>query len=279
MKNTVKFLAFLLLVINFNSCESDDSDDINFDDGTTSEINLEDIYGKWMVSNSTIYKSFEFTDKGVCIMVEKSMAKSMAKSADGEKVSLGTYAWDNLGLGFMLLFKNGERNIILDEILLAPKSASFKITDSDNQNNDVTVQSDRAEEMKESARTELLTNSWLVVSSTIIDEEGIAWTFQLLEDDIRMMFALTDYGFFTSLLKLPIDEGVQIQGERNNGNWRWNDDTEAGFLAWTNEQLSSKGTLFTISSLTENSLVFSFINGDGLQVSYNCITEPTGLFW
>ena len=62
MKNIIKFLAFVILVINFNSCESDDSDDINFDDGISSEINLEDIYGKWIVNNSTIYKSFEFTD-------------------------------------------------------------------------------------------------------------------------------------------------------------------------------------------------------------------------
>jgi len=196
-----------------------------------------------------------------------------------EKVSLGTYAWNNLGLGLFLLLENGERNIILDEILLTKKTASFTATDSADPNKVVPIQSDRAEEMEDSARTELLTNSWLVVSSTIIDEEGIAWTFQLLEDDIRMMFALTDYGFFTSLLKLPIDEVVQVKGERHNGNWRWDDTTEAGFRVWTNDQMGSKATLFTISSLTEKSLVFSFLNEDDLQVSYNCIREPTGLFW
>ena len=284
MKNLIKFLVFALLVINFNSCESDDSDDIYYDDGASSEINLEDIediYGKWVVSNSTIYKSFEFTDRGVCIMVEKSMAKSMAKSDDGEKVSLGTYARNNIGFGLLLLLDNGEQNLILDEIFLTKnkKSASFTVTNTATPNNVVSVQSNKAEEIKVSARTELLTNSWLVVSSTVIDEEGIPWTFQLLEDDIRMMFALTYSGFFTSLLKLPIIEGVQVKEARNNGNWDWEGDTETVFSAWTNEQMGSDRTFFTISSLTENSLVFSFLNEDGLQVTYNCITEPTGLFW
>ena len=272
MKNIIKFLAFVILVINFNSCESDDSDDINFDDGISSEINLEDIYGKWIVNNSTIYKSFEFTDKGVCIIVEKSMAKSTAKSADDEKVSLGTYAMDNLGLGIMLLLENGERNLILDEIFLTKESASFNVTDADNSNNVVSVQSDRAEEMEESARTELLAKSWLVVSMTITDKEGIPFTFQLGEENIRIIFSLTYYGTFSSY-------GSQNgEVETPYGNWMWSDNTETAIKVWANNEFSGDAPIYTIDSLTESSFVFSLSTEDG-RASFNCIPEPSGRFW
>jgi hypothetical protein len=272
MKNTVKFLAFLLLVINFNSCESDDSDDINFDDGTSSEINLEDIHGKWMVSNSTIYKSFEFTDKGVCIMVEKSMAKSMAKSTDGEKVSLGTYAWDNFTLGLEFLLEDGKQNLILDEIFLTKKSASFTVTNTATPNNVVPVQSVRAEEMEESVRTELLAKSWIVVSMTVTDEEGIPWTFQLEEENIRMIFSLTYYGTFSSY-------GSQNgEVETPYGTWIWSDKTETAIRVYSNKEFSGYAPIYTIDSLTENSLVLSLTTEEG-RASFNCIIEPSGRFW
>ncbi len=38
MKNIIKFLAFVLLVLNFNSCESDDSDGINFEDPVNNKM-------------------------------------------------------------------------------------------------------------------------------------------------------------------------------------------------------------------------------------------------
>lgn len=276
MKNIIKFLAFVILVINFNSCESDDSDDINFDDGISSEINLEDIYGKWIVNNSTIYKSFEFTDKGVCIIVEKSMAKSMAKStaksADGEKVSLGTYAMDKIGLGFALLLITGERNLILDEIFLTKESASFNVTDTDNSNNVVSVQSDRAEEMEESARTELLAKSWLVVSMTITDKEGVPFTFQLGEENIRMIFSLTYYGTFSTY------SSQNGEVETPYGNWMWSDNTETAIKVWANNEFSGDAQIYTIDSLTGSSLVFSLSTEDG-RASLNCILEPSGRFW
>lgn len=272
MKSIIKFLAFVILVINFNSCESDDSDDINFDDGISSEINLEDIYGKWIVNNSTIYKSFEFTDKGVCIIVEKSMAKSTAKSADGEKVSLGTYAMDNLGLGIMLLLENGKRNLILDEIFLTKESASFNVTDADNSNNVVSVQSDRAEEMEESARTELLAKSWLVVSMTITDKDGIPFTSQLGEENIRIIFSLTYYGTFSSYAS----QNGEV--ETPYGNWMWSDNTETAIKVWANNEFSGNAQIHTIDSLTESSLVFS-VSTEGGRASFNCILEPSGRFW
>ena len=254
----------MLVMCAFISCEKVDDEPEQMN-----EDNLENIHGKWMVSNSTIYKSFEFTDRGVCIIVEKSMAKS---SVNDEIVNIGTYDLDDLGKGIIIWLETGDTRI-LDDILLTSESASFTVSDPAYPNNIVTVESDRAEEMEESERTNLLAKSWMVVSATVIDEEGIPHTFQLLEDNVRMIFSLTYSGTFSSFVFLNDEE------ERAFGNWMWSDNTETVVKVWSNDESFGNAQMNTISSLTENSVVISNINTDGLRVTHNCILEPSGLFW
>ncbi len=138
-------------------------------------------------------------------------------------------------------------------------------------NNVVPVQSVRAEEMEESARTELLAKSWIVVSSTITDEDG-SWTVQFQEANVRLIFSLTDYGTFSSY-------GSQ-NGEVQTpyGFWKWEDNAETVIKVWSNTEFSGDAPLYTIESLTKDSLVFSLSNEDG-KASFNCIIEPSGRFW
>ena len=112
-----------------------------------------------------------------------------------------------------------------------------------------------------------------MVSATVIDEDGIPHTIQLLESNVRMIFSLTYYGTFSSFVFMNNEE------ERAYGNWMWSDNSETVVKAWLNSESFGDAELLTISSLTENSVVISNINPDGLRVSHNCILEPSGLFW
>lgn len=263
MKNSKLILIILMAMLVFVSCEKADDEPEQMNEETVGNI-----VGKWEVNNSTIYESFEFTNNGVCIMVENSAGKSV----NGQTIKAGTYDLDDLGLGIILLFEMNDSRV-LDNILLTPESASFTVTNPANPGNSVAVQSDRAEEMEGSERTELIAKSWIVVSTTIIDDEGVSQTFQLLENNIRMIFSMTYYGTFSSY---SFQNGEEEQGF---GNWMWTDNTETAMKTWLNDESFGDADLITIDNLTENSLIISALQTNGYTGIFNCIPEPSGLFW
>ncbi len=65
MKNITKFLAILLMVINFNSCESDDSE---FSD-TGTNLSISDIAGSWIATSATFSapEHIDLLDEGATV--------------------------------------------------------------------------------------------------------------------------------------------------------------------------------------------------------------------
>jgi len=91
MKNLIKFLAFALLVINFNSCESDDSDDVNFEDPVNNKIVTEYSYA--------------------VIDINEALHNFVLKSQELESSNLNNMSIENIGLLFENYVIAGEQYV------------------------------------------------------------------------------------------------------------------------------------------------------------------------
>ena len=166
MKNSKLIFAIVLFTSVFSSCEllDDESDDT----GKQLEITNETISGKWMVSETNSgYESFEFTENGICIIVEN----TSTKSSNNENVKVGKYGFDDLGYGLMILLEGGG-TYVLDDLLLTDKKASFSVTKNGVANSTVLVKTEKEEVIEDSENTKLLARSWKVVSTTFHGSEG-----------------------------------------------------------------------------------------------------------
>jgi len=263
MKKSKQILVLLLVMCAFISCEKADDEPEQMN-----EDNLENILGKWMVSNSPIYKSFEFTDRGVCIIVEKSMAKSV----NDEIVNVGTYDLDDLGIGLIILLETGDTRI-LDDILLTPESASFTVTDPTDPDNAVMVQTEIVEEMEDTERTQLLARSWVLSRTTWNDiSEGITEDV-VFPGGYRGIVALSISGTYTTFISYNNAE------ERHYGNWMWVDNTETVIWEWTNDQSFGEAQQLTITALSQDLMVILATTPEGDIVTQYFSLEPSGYYW
>lgn len=248
----------------FISCEKED------ESLPILKLNQETILGKWMVSNASIYKSFEFIDGGVCILVEKSIEKSINE----DTVRVGRFEIDDLGRGIIMLIELGDSRI-LDDILLTSETASFTITNPADPDNVVAVVTERAEEIDDTENTKLLAKSWVLWNLQLRDiENPHAYNVEIPEG-YREIVAFSISGTYT---KFFINNGVET---RKYGNWMWLDDTEEDIRVWDNNQFSGDATQYFLHNLNQNALWLwsQPPHLDGLvEIRYYKL-EPSGYYW
>jgi hypothetical protein len=117
------------------------------------ELTKEQVTGKWEVSNSSRYKSFEFTESGNYIVIRKSSSKSTA-----DEVEMGVYDFGEDGS--IILPGFGE----IENFESTGNSANFDVNDESYPGDPEPVLSIKSAQYQETTKTELLCKTWKVVS-------------------------------------------------------------------------------------------------------------------
>jgi hypothetical protein len=142
----ILFAIFALTLIA--ACDKDENE--------PNEVNVEKttISAKWTISNSSDYKSFEFNESGNYIVVKNITTRSINdpivlfgtyEIIDGKKIVLSDF-------GTLIISVINENSI----------SFSFQLTS--NPDNDVIINASKQEEIESSTNTDLLCQTWMLVS-------------------------------------------------------------------------------------------------------------------
>jgi hypothetical protein len=147
MKNYKLILAAIFALAWLASCDKNENEP---------EVSLEKatISAKWIGTSSGEYKSFEFNESGNYIIVKNSTTKSL----NDQIILFGNYEiFDNSTIvlsDFGTLTVSG----------INENSISFSIQLTSNPEIEIVIQASKHEEMGNSAKTELLCQSWELVS-------------------------------------------------------------------------------------------------------------------
>jgi len=241
----MKYLKLPLLMVLFFlfavSCEKDDEDS---NTGTEIEAGAkptkETISAKWVVSDNSTYKSFEFNESGNYIVVKDSELKS---SDDGDIILFGTYTVNNDGtitldaVGVMTITFNGDNTI------------DIKLSPIETPDVEIPMSAEKAEEFAGSTKTELLCRSWrlkefngenslgTIYDMTVVFSEAGTYMVKLNTDlDAYYREMLGD--MYDTMLEMYEGEipdsllGGDSSMENIYGKWRWKDDSETQIEFW-----------------------------------------------
>lgn len=147
MKKLMHILVTLLVITSLISCKKDKSE-------ATVTLDKNTISAKWVVSESSEYKSFEFNESGHYIVVKN----TSLKSTTGETVLFGTYQiTDN---STVVLSDFGTLKVSeIDE-----NSIHFSVQLTNEPNTEISLSAGRQQEIESSTNTELLCKTWEIVS-------------------------------------------------------------------------------------------------------------------
>lgn len=188
------------------------------------------ICAKWIATGSCDYISFEFNSNGNYIVVKK----TATKSTGDQNILFGTY--ENIDNKKIVLSDFGT--LIISE--LADNSISFTIQPISNPDNTITVNASKQEEIKSSANTDLLCQSWEVVS--------------VGGDDMTNCYVVLSKAG-TYLISIEFD-GEKITGL---GTWAWCNDAE-NKLAFTIDNILDCDGLEIIKDIHLTSSSFTGID-------------------
>ena len=227
MKRIRQILLAVMVSTVFISCSKDDVDDKDQE-----PIKKETLSGKWNVDGPSRYKSFEFTESGKYIVVEKLKEQSVrsAESEDDEKVYFGSYEITDR---VILLPGLGQVRVST----LKGNSIIFSLYLSPDPKDEVVIKATKQKEMQNTNKTTLLCRTWRTVT---LNGEDVTGT----DDDIIAVFS--NAGTYL----VDGSEGLAM------ASWRWLDKNEE-FIQYSWESLGSavwdnkvKIVNLTASSLT-----------------------------
>lgn len=148
MKKLKQILVAIFVLTLIAACDKDKNE--------PNEIKVEKttISAKWIVSGSSDYESFEFNKSGNYIVVKN----TTKKSTNGQVVLFGTF--EIIDGNKIVLSDFGTLTISeIDE-----NSISFSIQLISNSDNEVIINASKQEEIESSTNTDLLCQSWEIVS-------------------------------------------------------------------------------------------------------------------
>lgn len=234
MKNIKQILAAVFLLAFIVACEKDNNEPKN-DNDLTETLEITTISAKWNVSNSNDYESFEFNESGNYIVVKK----TATKSTNDQVVLFGTYEITD------------DKTIVLSDFgtltisEINESSISFSIRLTSNPDSEIIINASKEEEIESSANTDLLCQSWELVSFG-----GAAMS------DFYVLFSSAG----TYLVNLKV-EGVEITGL---GIWTWCN-TDENKLAFTIDNTLDCDGLEIIKEIQLTSNSFSGIDMENAE--------------
>ncbi|MDG1039008.1 MAG: hypothetical protein P8P15_08330 [Polaribacter sp.] len=233
MKNLKQILVAIFVLTLISACEKDENDPKN------EILEKATISAKWTVNNSSDYESFEFNESGNYIVVKK----PSTKSTNDQVVFFGTYEITDDKT--IVLSNFGTLTITeIDE-----NSISFSILLVSNPDSQVSIKASKAEELESSTNTDLLCQSWELVS---FGGETMS--------DFYVLFSSAG----TYLVNAEVD-GEEITGL---GTWTWCN-TDENKLAFTIDNTLDCDGIEIIKDIKLTSESFSGIdmeNGEPMEM-------------
>ena len=233
------FLIGTIIISLFFGCSKDDADDSS-NNGTIPNqeptLTKQEISGKWIVSNSNDFISFEFSESGNYIVVQDTATKSI----EWQEVIFGTFQIAN------------NRTVVLSEYgtikitALTNDTISFGLTIEET-TNEISINATKATEIEITDKTELLCKTWELIT---LNGESVVGT----EYDLSVMFSAAG----TYLVNYS---------DGNNGlaEWIWKDSEEEYFCySWTGDPNCDGNNEVEVSELTNTDL--TIIEGEYIFV-------------
>lgn len=237
MKRINQFFIIIFLLISVISCKKDKN---NVEETLTKET----ISGKWVVTGTSDYLSFEFNESGNYIIVKK----VTKKSAGDQIILFGTYVIiDNKTIvlsdfGTIKISNINETSISISVIL------------NSDPPNVITINATKQDDIANSSRTELLCRTWEMVT---VNGEDVAGT----EYEITVLFSKAGT-YFVSYAN-PVDENAGGLAQ-----WRWKDENEEKLCySWEGEPICNGENEVNIPELTADQLTV-------IENEYTYVLQP-----
>ncbi|MFB9054110.1 hypothetical protein ACFFVB_13560 [Formosa undariae] len=232
MKKISQILLTLFVFTLILSCDSSDNGENEFTE--TPEDTT--INAKWVVSNSSAYESFEFNESGNYIILKSSEAD---RTTEEPNILFGTYSLvddETVVLSdFGTLFISDIDN----------SSINFSIALTSNPENLIQIEAAKQTEIEKSTNTDLLCQTWQLVSFNGNDVIGTS-------EELTVLFSRAGTYFVTNTSPLSDNSGGLAI-------WSWNNSAQTQiYYNW--DQGDNTDGLAYITELTSNSLV---IDEDG----------------
>ncbi len=224
MKKIRQILVALFTLTMIISCEKNQ-------DITQDTLSVEKISAKWVIADTSIYKSFEFNKSGNYIIVKEASVKSTSK----QTVLFGTYEiTDNKTL---VLSDFGK--IRISEI--TDKSISLSVSLTSSPNTEIALNALKQAEVQSSTKTDLLCRTWEMVS---VNGEPVAGT----EYEASVLFSASGTYFVSIADPTEDNDGGLAQ-------WKWKDESQTKLLySWDEIPAWDENHVVEISKLTSDSL-------------------------
>jgi len=220
MKNSKLILLAIFTLTIITSCKKDKND-------LQTNLNKENISGKWDVNGTNDYESFEFNHSGNYIVVKD----KKTKSSNGQSIQFGTY--EIIDDKTVLLSDFG--NITISEI--NDNSISFSIQLLNDPNNEITLNASKHDEMESTPRTELMCRTWELITMDGNPVEGT-------EYEATVLFSEAGTYFVT-----------WYNGDVGLSHWKWKDASETEFLySWAEVPVWETAPSVEIPELTNYTL-------------------------
>lgn len=169
-------------------------------------LSVEKISAKWIIDDTSIYKSFEFNKSGNYIVVKRASSDSTSK----QTILFGTYEiTDNKTL---VLSDFGK--VKISEI--SDKSISLSVSLTTSPNTEIAIIASKQTEIQSSAKTDLLCKTWELVT---IDGKTVVGT----ENEGSVMFSASGTYFVSRTNSTDGNSGGLAQ-------WKWTDESQTKFF-------------------------------------------------
>lgn len=210
-------------------------------------LSVEKISAKWVITGTSIYKSFEFNKSGNYIVVKKASTDSTSK----QTILFGTYEITD----DKTLVLSDFGKIKISEI--SDKSISLSVSLTTSPNTEIAIIASKQAEIQSSAKIDLLCRTWELVT---LNGETVVGT----ENEGSVMYSASGTYFVSRTNPTGGNSGGLAQ-------WKWTDNSQTKFFySWDEIPVWDNSDFAEILKLSSDSLkILDYGNIYTLKPKYN----------